>query len=199
MAIDTTRYLAEHTVVSGDSLSAIAKRYYGSGDQAHWMLIYNENRNVIGPDPARIQVGQKLLIPRPDTNVTVIANHTVVTGDTLRKISEKYYGSPDGWASIYEMNKALIGSDPNLLRPGQVLKIPWVEGPYPDPGDQTGNGEFIAIHTVAAGETLSAIAKRYYGSAEVKYWKPIHRANKDVIGKDYTKIFPGQKLKIPKL
>jgi nucleoid-associated protein YgaU len=49
-------------------------------------------------------------------------------------------------------------------------------------------------HEVAKGETLSAIAQRYYGKAS-EYPK-IFEANKDVL-KDPDKIFPGQKLRIP--
>ncbi len=50
------------------------------------------------------------------------------------------------------------------------------------------------IHEVASGETLSKIAKQYYGDAN-KYMK-IFDANKDQL-KDPDKIRVGQKLKIP--
>lgn len=50
------------------------------------------------------------------------------------------------------------------------------------------------IHVVAAGETLSKIAKKYYGNAG-DYMK-IFDANKDKL-KDPDKIFPGQELIIP--
>ena len=50
-------------------------------------------------------------------------------------------------------------------------------------------------YEVKAGDSLSKIAKRIYGDA--KSWPRIFDANKDVI-KDPNKIFPGQKLKIPK-
>ncbi len=52
-------------------------------------------------------------------------------------------------------------------------------------------------HVVQSGDTLSAIALKYYGNAAL--WTEIHKANFDVIGKDASKIFPGQELKIPKL
>jgi nucleoid-associated protein YgaU len=51
------------------------------------------------------------------------------------------------------------------------------------------------IYVVKAGDSLSKIAKQKYGDANV--WKKIFEANKDVI-KDANKIFPGQKLKLPK-
>lgn len=59
--------------------------------------------------------------------------------------------------------------------------------------------KIIAEHTVAAGETLSDIALKYYGSAVKEKWMVIYDANKAVIGNDPGKIRPGQVLKIPEL
>ncbi len=53
------------------------------------------------------------------------------------------------------------------------------------------------VYTVQQGDTLSAIALKYYGNAAL--WTEIYKANKHVIGDDPAKIFPGQELKIPKL
>jgi len=55
----------------------------------------------------------------------------------------------------------------------------------------------VKKHTVVAGDTLSAISKKYYDDAN-KYMK-IYEANKDVIGGDPNMIKPGQELVIPKL
>jgi len=55
----------------------------------------------------------------------------------------------------------------------------------------------VKKHKVAAGDTLSAIAKKYYGDAG-KYMK-IYEANKDLIGDNPDMIKPGQELIIPKL
>jgi nucleoid-associated protein YgaU len=49
-------------------------------------------------------------------------------------------------------------------------------------------------HTVVKGDTLSAIAKKYYGDAS-KY-PEIFEANKPML-KDPNKIYPGQSLRIP--
>ena len=50
-----------HTVVSGESLWAIAKKYYGNG--AKWSKIYEANKKVIGDNPDLIKPGMKLTIP----------------------------------------------------------------------------------------------------------------------------------------
>jgi nucleoid-associated protein YgaU len=49
-----------YVVVSGDSLSKIAKRQYG--DAQKWPKIYEANRNII-KDPDLIYPGQELRIP----------------------------------------------------------------------------------------------------------------------------------------
>ena len=56
--------------------------------------------------------------------------------------------------------------------------------------------EIIATHVVEKGEWLSRIALRYYGDASA--WREIYHANLDVID-DPDDIFPGWKLRIPKL
>ncbi len=50
-------------------------------------------------------------------------------------------------------------------------------------------------YTIERGDTLSGIAKRYYGNA--MEYKKIFEANREVI-KDPDKIYPGQKIFIPK-
>jgi nucleoid-associated protein YgaU len=49
-------------------------------------------------------------------------------------------------------------------------------------------------YEVQSGDSLSKIAKREYGDANL--WPRIYEANKDIL-KDPDKIFPGQTLRIP--
>ncbi len=56
----------------------------------------------------------------------------------------------------------------------------------------------ISEYTVKKGDTLSAIAKSFYGVTGPKYWNLIQAANKDLI-KDVNVISPGQVFKIPVL
>jgi nucleoid-associated protein YgaU len=50
-------------------------------------------------------------------------------------------------------------------------------------------------YTVKSGDSLSKIAKNFYGDAQ--QWHKIHQANMDII-KDPNMIHPGQQLKMPK-
>lgn len=50
-----------HTVVSGESLSLIAKKVYG--DMTKWPKIYEANKSAIGKNPDLIKPGQKLVLP----------------------------------------------------------------------------------------------------------------------------------------
>ena len=50
--------------------------------------------------------------------------YTVVYGDTLWGLAERFYGEGIQYTRIYEANKELIGPDPNVLYPDWVLTIP---------------------------------------------------------------------------
>lgn len=48
--------------------------------------------------------------------------YTVQKGDCLSAIARKLTGSAD-WKKLYEQNQSVIGGNPNLIKPGQVLTI----------------------------------------------------------------------------
>ncbi len=49
--------------------------------------------------------------------------YVVVAGDTLSKISKKYYGDANKYMKIFDANKDQL-KDPNKIQVGQKLKIP---------------------------------------------------------------------------
>jgi len=61
------------------------------------------------------------VFPKPELPTT----HTVVKGECLWYIAgyPEIYGNPLEWPRIYEANRDII-KDPDLIYPGQVLKIP---------------------------------------------------------------------------
>lgn len=62
------------------------------------------------------------------------SHYTVVRGDSLWRIAARVLsagGGPDAghdvavyWPRIYDANRDVIGSDPDLIHPGQVLTLP---------------------------------------------------------------------------
>ena len=60
-ATDTSVY-GYYTVESGDTLSGISKKFLGGANR--YMEIFNANKDQL-KDPDKIQVGQKLVIPKP--------------------------------------------------------------------------------------------------------------------------------------
>lgn len=57
--------------------------------------------------------------PKPAQTFT----HTVTSGESLSLIAKKTLGDGNRWREIYELNRDQI-SNPNLIYPGQVLKLP---------------------------------------------------------------------------
>lgn len=49
--------------------------------------------------------------------------YTVASGDNLSKIAKQFYGNANEWQRIYDANRDQL-SNPDLVKPGQVLKIP---------------------------------------------------------------------------
>ena len=49
--------------------------------------------------------------------------YTVKSGDTLSKIAKDHLGDANGYMKIFNANKDQL-SDPDKIKPGQVLKIP---------------------------------------------------------------------------
>ena len=69
-----------------------------------------------GPVSGGVKPSPSKSTPAPKTRT-----YTVKSGDTLYKISIKYYGSGTKWRKIADANKI---KDPKKLRVGQKLKIP---------------------------------------------------------------------------
>ena len=65
-------------------------------------------------------VTDNLVVTNPEPEAKF---YTVVSGDTLSKISKTQYGDPMKYNEIFEANKPML-KDVNEIYPGQVLRIP---------------------------------------------------------------------------
>jgi len=82
------------------------------------------------PDFSNVQSGSSSTAPAPapvaptgTTGTSSGRTYVVVKGDSLSKIAQREYGDGAKWRRIYEANQDLI-KDPDLIYPGQTLKIP---------------------------------------------------------------------------
>jgi LysM repeat protein len=106
------------------------------------------------------------------------SRYAVRPGDTLSGIAARF-AVRGGWPALYAANRPLIGSDPDVIRPGTVLVLP---------------GRMVpARYTVAAGDTLAGIAAVF---AVRGGWPALYAANRRVIGPDPNVIRPGTVLTV---
>ena len=61
-------------------------------------------------------------VTAPVQTVTV-EFYTIQKGDTLSGIAKKFYGKASDYPKIFEANREVI-KDPDLIYPGQVIRIP---------------------------------------------------------------------------
>lgn len=79
-------------------------------------------------DFSNVQAGGSSTAPAPKAEVKAPPagkTYTVVKGDSLSKIAKREYGDAQKWRVIFEANKDII-KNPDLIHPGQTLKIPSV-------------------------------------------------------------------------
>ena len=72
------------------------------------------------PDFSDVQGGSSSI----SSDSSVERTYTVRSGDSLSKIAKALMGDAKKWRQLYEANKDVVGSNPDLIKPGQVLKIP---------------------------------------------------------------------------
>ena len=68
-------------------------------------------------------VDDRLTVNNPEPEAQF---YEVKKGDSLSKIAKKYYGDAMKYPVIFEANKPML-KDPNLIYPGQVLRIPPIQ------------------------------------------------------------------------
>jgi nucleoid-associated protein YgaU len=136
----------KHQVESGDTLWTLAERFYGDGRLYPVISVINDVS-----DPDHIIVGQELEIPY------VTYRYQVKAGDTKKELALKFYNDI-AMSEVYEIPNGAAQRD---LIVGEWLLIPDLAN--------------VGHHTVVTGETLEALADRWYGEAHL--WTIISIAN----------------------
>jgi nucleoid-associated protein YgaU len=75
---------------------------------------------TVGNTEGIAEVDDKMEVPTPEPEARF---YTVVKGDYLSKIAKAMYGDAMKYPVIFEANKPML-KDPDLIYPGQVLRIP---------------------------------------------------------------------------
>jgi len=157
-------------------------------------LIYRYFRNInvnkksgVEETPEKIEESQTVATPE-EKNLPL--KYLVQEGDTLWKISEKFYGYGYNWVDIAKANKI---QNPNQIEKGEELEIPDV--PVRKPVAQKSNIKTIEGDTyqVVKGDTLWEISVRAYQDGF--RWVEIAKANKLA---NPNLIHPGNVLIIPR-
>ena len=157
-------------------------------------LIYRYFRNInvnkksgVEETPEKIEESQTVATPE-EKNLP--QKYLVQEGDTLWKISEKFYGYGYNWVDIAKANKI---QNPNQIEKGEELQIP--EVPVRKPVAQKSNIKTIEgdKYQVVKGDTLWEISVRAYQDGF--RWVEIAKANKLA---NPNLIHPGNVLIIPR-
>ncbi|WP_349362076.1 transglycosylase family protein [Streptomyces sp. H27-C3] len=59
--------------------------------------------------------------------------YTVQPGDTLSRIADKQLGDASKWQALYATNRTTVGNDPNVIVPGQNLRLTTTANSAPSP------------------------------------------------------------------
>ena len=138
----------EDQVVSGDTLSALAERFYGAGSLFPVISVINHLA-----DPDQIDVGQELLIPY------VTFRHQVRIEDGKESLAQQFYGDP----SLYEIIPIANHAAQRDFVVGEWLLIPDLAN--------------VDGHQVVSGETWEMLAERLYGDGSWMPWAAATRAS----------------------
>lgn len=164
-------------VEEGQVLGTDVKKTTGNstGLHLHFAIYIKSQGDYVDPTP--YLQGTKTLKPygyveqKPTPSNEEV--YIVVAGDTLSKIASKYNTT---YQKLAEYNGI---KNPNLIYPGQVIKIPGTTQ--------------IKYYVVQSGDNLSKIASKYKTT-----WQKIYNDNKSIIGNNPNLIYAGQTLKIIK-
>ena len=128
------RLETENAALTRENTGLQAKLKASEGEVERLKNLYN---NLLKSTPSPTQPPRRVEVPALDTTKpppkpaiptlaippTLPAKHTVQAGETLYRISEKYYNTPTKWTVVRDANLEILGAEGNL-RAGQVLTIP---------------------------------------------------------------------------
>ena len=100
-----------------DGVASVSGKTESQADREKVILAVGNTRDVA-------QVDDMIQVIKAEPEAVY---YTVVSGDSLSKIAKAQYGDAMKYPLIFEANRPML-SDPDKIYPGQVLRVPPVEG-----------------------------------------------------------------------
>ncbi|MGW5715121.1 hypothetical protein ACWEVP_03060 [Amycolatopsis sp. NPDC003865] len=143
----------EHVVVPGDSLTKIAAT--DLGNSARYREIFDLNRGIRQPDgrslrdPGVVRPGWVLQLPHGDPREC--EEVVVRPGQTLSQVAREKLGDARRYREIFDLNRGRLQPDghqvsnPDEIRPGDVLRIPGSPKPAAGGGGAPPAAAFVRV------------------------------------------------------
>ena len=106
-----------------DGDGSFEHEWYGGHGDCRYTIQLVEARELIVTAEAPVLVAATSA-PQPRPTPPPPKTYTVKSGDSLWAIAKRILGDGSRWQEIYNANVNVIGKNPNLIYPGQVLRIP---------------------------------------------------------------------------
>ncbi|MFZ1703627.1 MAG: peptidoglycan-binding protein LysM [Saprospiraceae bacterium] len=125
-AIKKSREAALEAMVRSHGLEVENLSIDVDGDK---VTVYGQTENISTKEKIVLTLGNVNGIASVDDRISVVQTevesvfYEVKSGDTLSKIAKAHYGDMMKYPIIFEANKPMLTS-PDLIYPGQVLRIP---------------------------------------------------------------------------
>jgi nucleoid-associated protein YgaU len=115
--------IAKDFRMDGSAQEKDGKLYFSGtvGSEAEKNAIWDALKTV--PDWRTEVVADIKVVPKAGAQRGGGRTYTVKAGDTLSKISKELFGDANAYMDIFNANTDQL-SDPDKIKPGQVLKIP---------------------------------------------------------------------------
>lgn len=118
--------LDQFRAFSGHAVGAVSGAVGSLWSDLHDLLARLEGSAAQNPAVQSAPVAPASTAPTPavSTPAGPGGSYTVQPGDSLWAIAARVLGDGQRWPEIYDLNQGVIGSNPDLILPGQVLQLP---------------------------------------------------------------------------
>ncbi len=176
-------------VVPGDTLSAIAAKVYGPGQEDEYWRLFEANRFQLN-DPGDIHPGQMLVIPPLTDSADANDLHRINQPGQVRRptTTPGVLETSDGRPIMAEM-------DAQQLRAHLASRQGTRPAPQPTPA-LSPRSIRQTTYVVRSGDTLTAIARREMGSGTQEAVNRLFEVNRSVL-RDPNQLSVGMTLRIP--